>query len=119
MLASGAYSPSGVLAAVVPAGTEKVTSVATASTWPWEFDAYQWLRRTPAHGHSDEADVDTQFGGAAPEFDEYLPTVSEPFSLTPITGINRRVPTAGDIARAIAGRSQLPVSTRLYVIILP
>src|SRR6266705_316176 len=51
MLASIACSPSGILAALVPGGDGRLTSVATASTWPWEFDVYEWLRCAEAGGN--------------------------------------------------------------------
>ena len=49
VLAWGRCSPSGVLAALVPGGRDEVTSVAVARTWPWEFDAHQWLRQAAPH----------------------------------------------------------------------
>ncbi len=111
VLARCGCSPSGVLAALVPSGREPVTSVAVASTWPWEFQAHQWLRQASPHGGRQRADADADegFGGPAPDFGQYAPTTAQP------PPSNR----AARIARELAERLRLPTSIQLHVIILP
>jgi hypothetical protein len=105
-------SPSGILAAVIPNGNDRVTSVAEASTWPWEFDTYQWLRQLgPSNGNGgpQAAASYSGFGGAAPAFEPYLPTVPTPQAQNQAAGI----------ARGLAERLRLPASVQLHVIALP
>jgi hypothetical protein len=102
-------SPSGILAAPVPDGHDRVTSVAEASTWPREFDAYQWLRQEKPDGGQQHAAAGLGPGGAAPDFEVYSPTIGAPPTSEQAAGI----------ANALAERLRLPASTRLYVITLP
>lgn len=102
-------SPSGVLAALVPGGHDRVTSVAVASTWPWEYDTYEWLRQGSRDDGGDQADMGRGFGDGAPDFEQYFPTIADPQSSDRAAGI----------ARELAQGLRLPASTRLHVITLP
>jgi hypothetical protein len=109
VLAGCGSSPSGVLAALVPGGRDRVTSVDMKSTWPWEFDAYEWFQAaSPADGRAQDA-AEQGFGGSAPGFGRYFSDLAEPQSSDQITGI----------ASVLADRLRLPASTRLHVIALP
>ena len=102
-------SPGGVLAARVPGEGDQVTSVAEASTWPWEFHVHQWLGREDPDVGVEHLEADEGFGGAAPYFGDYTPRV----------GTTQARGQAAGIANALAARLRLPASTKLYVITLP
>ncbi len=118
MLASIACSPSGILAALVPGGDGRLTSVATASTWPWEFDVYEWLRCAEAGGNGQPDAGGPLFGEGPPTFDEYVPTLAEPQLATRIPIFGQGIP-AMNFTRVLAERLRLSATTKLYVIALP
>jgi hypothetical protein len=110
VLARHGCSPSGVLAALVPSSEhDRVNSIVEVSTWPWEFDAHQWLRQEVPHSDREHAAVGREWGGAAPDFGAYFPT----FGSAPPAG------QAAGIANVLAERLRLPSSTKLHVIMLP
>lgn len=116
VLACRGSSPMGVLAALIPGGSHRVRSVAVDSTWPWEFDAHQWLLQAPPRGSGQPSPDDLGFGGDPPDFGEYLPPV-----IREEQARAHRDDTqfAQAVANALAGELQLRPSTRLYVIALP
>jgi hypothetical protein len=102
-------SPSGVLAAPVVSAAA-IESVAESQTWPWEFDTYGWLRRSSpldpeagsASRHVDQEGTNLE----PPDFDDYRPAPGQPFD------------GAAELARELADRLRLPMSHRLYVVVL-
>jgi hypothetical protein len=100
-------SPSGILAA--PAhGQAPISSVAASSTWPWEFDMYEWLRSSSPldDGFDPDAVADSPgtLADRTPEFEPY-------------TGATRE-PAAGDpqeTALQLATQLNLPTGRVLYL----
>lgn len=74
VLEHGPCSPSGILAAPV-VGSQAVSSIRESPTWPWEFDAYEWLggssRLDSSGWTSDEPATDEQ--NPTPQFAAYEP----------------------------------------------
>lgn len=106
-------SPSGILAAAV-AGTTPVARVPARSTWPWEFDAYEWMRRSSpldrirGAGSADRPmnESEARLDERAPDFDEYSPVAAEPPSPEATAGM----------ARQLAERLNLGSRAQLFVI---
>jgi hypothetical protein len=107
-LAEGGCSPSGILAAPV-VGDNVIRGVWAPSTWPWEFDIYEWLYqgaspldmpRGPAGQY--------EFAQRIPEFVPYVPTRAE------------RAQDADAAALAtvqqLVSQLRLPARRRLYLI---
>jgi hypothetical protein len=115
MLQHRGCSPSGVLAALIPGRNELVTSVAVADTWPWEFDAQQWLRHPGPYGSPQQPAADSGFGGAAPSFEEYFQEEYEGQTRAPLANVT----SAATVASELVERLRLPASTRIYVIVVP
>jgi hypothetical protein len=116
-LAGRGCSPSGILAALVPGGRDRITSVAVNSTWPWEFDAYEWFREATQADGPTQAGADRGFGGSAPDFGSYGPEFEELRPSDQVAGTARE--RVADIASELADKLRLPTSIRLYVIALP
>ena len=109
VLAGCGCSPSGVLAAPVSRSARGITSVDASTTWPWEFDLYEWFRgNSPLDGGTNGPDERLERGGYAPDFGRYIPTAGEA-----ATSEN-----AAALAQELAQRLRLPVSQRLYLIVL-
>jgi hypothetical protein len=108
VLAGGRCSPSGILAAPVPPGRQPLTSVPESSTWPWEFDTYEWLRRASPLDRSSPDGERQGLGESAPDFEPYLPTDAQ--APTP--------ENATEMASQLARQLRLPSSARLYLVML-
>lgn len=97
-------SPSGIVAAPVPARGCRAAVVKESVTWPWEFDIHEWLAARSPLDHTPEG-LDER----SPGFEEYVPAAGERPS-------QERVDAA---AAEFADQLRLPASQRLYMIMLP
>lgn len=106
VLRHGPCSPSGILAAPV-VGREAVTSIRGSLTWPWEFDAHEWLggssRLDSSEWPSDAATADEQ--NPTPEFRAYEPQ-----------GGRAAADGIADDAVALADQLRLPARWMLNVV---
>jgi len=85
-----------------------MTSIAESSTWPWEFDIYEWFPEvSPVDRRNQDVGLHT-FGQSPPDFGPYFPT----FTNAPTPD------SASEMASELAQQLQLPVSSRLYLIAL-
>jgi hypothetical protein len=109
VLSSCRCSPSGVLAAPVIA-TAAIESVSESATWPWEFDTYEWLRRSSpldSNPGSDHRSIDREGTiREPPDFDGYRAAPGQPLD------------DPAELARELASRLRLPLSHRLFVVVL-
>lgn len=107
VLAQGGCSPSGVLAARVPATTGSRKLVEYSSTWPWEFDTYEWFIQGRSQlDKSGRSPEQSQLG--PPDFEEYRPDVSE----------GPAAERATSIASELAEKLHLRPSQQMYVILV-
>ncbi len=92
----------------VPHGRQPVNSLAEALTWPWEFDTYEWFRRASPLDRRDLLAWRLPPTQSAPDFEQYLPTQAE--APTP--------ESASEMAGQLVQQLKLPVSKRLYLVVL-
>jgi hypothetical protein len=108
VLAACLCSPSGIVAAPVPRRREPVTRVSPATTWPWEFEIYEWFRGQSPLDNMQKRREELQLDESTPQFDPYVPTVAEAPSPE----------TVSEIARQLTEQLRLPISQRLYLVVL-
>lgn len=109
--AGGHCSPGGVLAAPLVPGDGPVTALAAATTWPWEFDTYGWIRERSPLDEPGWGDQRALVTAPEPEFEPYDDSGREPEA--PATE------TVAGIATEIARRLLPRARTRVYLIALP
>ena len=109
VLACCGCSPSGVLAAPVPPRGSSVTAVALATTWPWEFDVFEWFRATDRDRTGSPLDNGEAPGDRYREFDQYEPTSDQRLDAE----------ETQQLVDELVEQLKLPASQRLSLIVLP
>jgi hypothetical protein len=108
ILAGCGCSPSGILASPVMRLRTPLPSIPSATTWPWEFDTYEWLRgASPLEGLGDRTEGQVDPLDRAPEFEPYRPTSADVSS-----------EAASRIALQLAQQLRLPSNHHVYVVVL-
>jgi hypothetical protein len=110
VLASGHCSPSGIVAA--PVRRKSGNTVDVTSTWPWEFDFYEWLRTEDGPQESDWDRRRREQYNTGPDFEPYAEADQIASQETPPE-------RAFELAAQLAGQLRLPQRHQLYVLALP
>jgi hypothetical protein len=110
VLATCECSPSGVLAASVATLAAEVVAIDPSSTWPWEFDFYEWNK---GNSPLDNPPAGWRLPGDTPppppEFSRYIPTGQEALSAE----------ATATLAAELREQLGMPETTILYIVALP